>query len=237
MAHTVYEHVQKENGKRYIGVTKFNPKRRWRPNGEGYKSNPYFWHAIQKYGWDSFEHNIIAEGLSEDDAYNLEKELIAKYKSNDLVHGYNIAPGGKHNKMPLATRERLSRMRKGTRTGKDNPNYGNHRFAGKNNPNYGHKMSEESKQAISEKKRGKKLPPFTEEHKRKMRENHKGGAEKRAVFCVETETIYKSINDAARATETNKKQISNCCRGVEHYNTAGGFHWRFASAEEQNVAF
>jgi group I intron endonuclease len=237
MAHTVYEHVQKENGKRYIGVTKHKPQRRWRPNGEGYKKNPYFWHAIQKYGWDSFEHNVIAEGLSEDDAYNMERELIAKYKSNDLEHGYNIAPGGAHNDMPEATRQRLSRERKGKNTGKDNPNYGNHKLAGKNNPNYGHKMSEEQKRAISEKKRGKKLPPFTEEHKRKIRENHKGGAQKRAVLCVETGTIYKSINDAARATETNKKQISKCCRGVEHYNTAGGYHWKFASTEELNVAF
>ena len=70
--YTVYEHVSPSN-KRYFGITSMNVKRRW-SNGHGYKHNPYFYRAIQKYGWDNFHHNILFENLSADDAK--EKENI-----------------------------------------------------------------------------------------------------------------------------------------------------------------
>ena len=87
--------------------------------------------------------------------------------------------------------------------------------------------AEESKQLMSENRKGKGTQPRSEATKQKMRENHKGGARSKAVLCVETNTIYESINDAARDVNINKKVISNCCRGIEHYNTAAGYHWRF----------
>lgn len=225
---TVYEHVNKINGKRYIGITSKAVQRRWRPDGSGYKNNPYFWHAIQKYGWDSFEHRILHQGLSEDEACRIEKALIAQYHSNDLVNGYNIADGGKYNVMPQATRERLSRERKGKNCGADNPNYGNHKLAGENNPNYGKRHSEEVKRKMSENRKGKGLHCFSEEHKRRIKEHHKGGADPKRVICLETGMIFKSINDAARYIGGSKKAISNCCRKIPHYNTAKGYHWEFA---------
>lgn len=48
---TVYMHIS-PSGKRYIGVTsKTNVEDRWR-NGKGYQKCPYFYKAIQKYGWE-----------------------------------------------------------------------------------------------------------------------------------------------------------------------------------------
>lgn len=91
--------------------------------------------------------------------------------------------------------------------------------------------TEESKRKMSENRKGKSKGPFSEEHKRRIRENHSGGTERRAVECIETKKIYESINDASRDTGINKKGISGCCRGVIHYNTAGGYHWRFAVNE------
>lgn len=227
MNFTVYQHINKINQKRYIGITCQNVARRWRRDGSGYKNNPYFWHAIEKYGWDSFEHIIVKTGLSKEEACQIERELIAKYQSNDLIHGYNIADGGQFNIMPLATRKKMSEERKGKYCGTDNPNYGNHKLAGENNPNYGKHHSEEIRKKISDAKRGKKLPPFSEEHKRKMSENHGGGADKKRVLCVEDGRIYESINDASRNTGINKKGISGCCRDMPHYNMAGGYHWKF----------
>lgn len=220
-------HINKANDKRYIGLTRQDVRRRWRPDGSGYKNNPFFWHAIQKYGWDNFEHVIVKTGLSQDEACQLEKELIASYKSNDLVHGYNIADGGQFNVMPEATRQRLSRERKGTMLGKDNPNYGNHKLAGANHPNYGKHLSAEVRKKMSENRKGKGLHEFSEEHKRKISEHHGGGADKKKVLCIETGIVYESINEAARALVISKKVISNCCNGVPHYNTAKGFHWQF----------
>lgn len=39
---TVYMHINKTNDKRYIGITGQDVRRRWRPDGSGYKSNPLF---------------------------------------------------------------------------------------------------------------------------------------------------------------------------------------------------
>lgn len=46
----VYQHQNLINGKRYFGITSQNPERRWGKNGNGYKSTPHFYSAIQKYG-------------------------------------------------------------------------------------------------------------------------------------------------------------------------------------------
>lgn len=87
--------------------------------------------------------------------------------------------------------------------------------------------SRESRELMSKNRKGKGLRKFSEDHIRKMKENHSGGAEKKKVLCIETGKIYESINDAARDVKANKKLISNCCRKVPHYNTAKGCHWAF----------
>lgn len=87
--------------------------------------------------------------------------------------------------------------------------------------------SKESRKLMSQNRKGKGSHEFSDEHKKKIREHHGGGAESKKVICVETGVIYKSINDVARSIGKNKKLISCVCRGVPHYNTAGGYHWRF----------
>jgi hypothetical protein len=48
--YTVYQHKNKINNKVYIGITSQNPQIRWGSQGCNYKSSPYFYNAIQKYG-------------------------------------------------------------------------------------------------------------------------------------------------------------------------------------------
>lgn len=86
----VYSHVNKITNVTYIGVTKRKPELRW-ANGFGYRTNPYFWRAIVKYGWDGFTHNILHSNLSKEEALNIEESLIAHYKSLNL--SYNISDG------------------------------------------------------------------------------------------------------------------------------------------------
>lgn len=87
----VYEH-QSPSGKIYVGITHYkNPNVRWQ-NGKGYNRCPFFWPAIQKYGWDNIEHKIIATNLSRESACDIEKSLIKKYKK--LGISYNSAEGG-----------------------------------------------------------------------------------------------------------------------------------------------
>lgn len=94
MSYVVYKHTNKANGKCYIGITgRANPKRRW-GGGAGYSQNEYFYAAIKKYGWDGFEHSIVAEGLSLEEAYEIERRLIKEHDSANRLHGYNLDLGG-----------------------------------------------------------------------------------------------------------------------------------------------
>lgn len=90
---TVYCHINKINQKKYIGITGRIPEHRWGKNGNGYK-NQMFGQAIQKYGWDNFEHKIIATHLTKKEAEQMEIDLISKMQTRNPKYGYNIAVGG-----------------------------------------------------------------------------------------------------------------------------------------------
>ena len=91
----VYVHVNKINGKKYYGQTCApTPEQRFHKDGSGYIRSPYFWSAIQKYGWDNFEHIILHEGLTKDEADNLEKFYIKQDDTMNPLHGYNRTKGG-----------------------------------------------------------------------------------------------------------------------------------------------
>lgn len=86
----VYEHVF-PNGKRYIGMTSQTTKARWK-NGLGYETQSKIFDAIQKFGWDNIEHNILFKGISEEEAEKIEREYILKF--NTIENGYNTWVGG-----------------------------------------------------------------------------------------------------------------------------------------------
>lgn len=88
---TAYVHTNKINGKTYVGITRCSVEDRWK-NGRGYSTQP-FYRAIQKYGWDNFTHEIVASGLTRDEAESLEIELIEKLDSTMDGHGYNVSRG------------------------------------------------------------------------------------------------------------------------------------------------
>ena len=94
----IYMHKNKINGKVYIGQTRQDPQERWR-NGNGYKSSVIFFKAIQKYGWDNFEHIIIEKDIStREEANEREKYWIKFYDCCVLDgkdKGYNSDRGGK----------------------------------------------------------------------------------------------------------------------------------------------
>ena len=89
----LYEHRNKINGKRYIGITN-NKTKRWYGKGKHYDGSPYFWAAIQKYGWDNFEHNVLIYDLTREEASRLEKHYIKTFRTCDKAFGYNLAEGG-----------------------------------------------------------------------------------------------------------------------------------------------
>ena len=105
----VYMHVNKFNNKKYVGITCQNPKKRWR-YGAGYRGSPYFYKAIKKYGWDNFEHLILANNLSEAKAKQLEICLIAAYKLRNPQFGYNLSAGGQGRLKYATEQEKAERI-------------------------------------------------------------------------------------------------------------------------------
>lgn len=175
----IYMHIS-PNGKVYIGQTCQKPEQRWGKNGKGYRTNEYFYSAIQKYGWDNFKHFIIIKNISEEEANYQEEFLINYYDSTNPENGYNLHTGGNNHKCTEETKQKMSEAQKGEK----NHNYG------KSGPNKGKLMSdeqkkkiseslkgkhhsEESKLKMSESKKGKNRKPFSEETKQKMREARK----------------------------------------------------------------
>lgn len=98
--YTVYQHLNKITNKSYIGITGQEPERRWSNNGYGYlhknKNGNFiqtkFANAILEYGWDSFEHIILKENLTLEEASTLEIEYIKKFDTYN--NGYNSNHGG-----------------------------------------------------------------------------------------------------------------------------------------------
>jgi len=92
----IYVHILKEDGRAYVGQTKIEPNRRWRTNGEGYKNSPKFYNAIEKYGWNSFEHIILEQNIYTQEKLNLlEKKYVNLY--NSIENGFNLTTGGEKN--------------------------------------------------------------------------------------------------------------------------------------------
>lgn len=87
----VYMHTNKINGKKYIGITSKIPRKRWE-NGKGYKGQRFYL-AIEKYGWNNFEHEILFKDLTIEEANEKEIYLIEKFKTQS-PNGYNISFGG-----------------------------------------------------------------------------------------------------------------------------------------------
>ena len=113
----VYQHKNKINGKNYIGITMQEPEKRWGVNGCNYKSSPHFYSAIQKYGWDNFEHNILFTNLTKEEACLKEQELIKQFNSMDRNFGYKSTSGGEACVVNEETRQKISQALMGNKNG------------------------------------------------------------------------------------------------------------------------
>lgn len=114
----IYAHINKINNKAYVGQTNQQPQRRWGSKGNRYKKQN-FYQAIQKYGWDNFNHIILEENLTKDEANEREKHWIKYY--NSFYNGYNETEGGNNRRLSEKEKEKISQFMKTTRQGSNNP--------------------------------------------------------------------------------------------------------------------
>lgn len=204
--YTVYKHTNKINNKVYIGITGRKVERRW-CKGIGYRPKKpthvaYFYNAILKYGWDSFEHEILYSNLTKEEAELKEIALIHNYQSNVRVFGYNIDLGGNsRGKLSEETKKKVS----------DSWNINR----------------EERSRRISEGKKGIK---FTDEHRKNLSKAKKGkkAANRRPVSQYDLKMNFikrwESLEDAQNELGISK---SNICRAIKYDRTAGGYKWTY----------
>ena len=159
----VYVHVS-PNGKHYVRQTGQKFWKRWGPNGNGYKNGnqKYFERAINKYGWDNFEHVILKENLTKEQADYWEKYYIQLWDTTNPDKGYNITSrgNGERHKLSEETKKKISEMNKGrVLTEEWKKKISESQKGIKRGPNkklLGHSVSEETRKKISEKTKGRK---------------------------------------------------------------------------------
>lgn len=215
--YSVYRHVNTINNKQYIGITKQKPEYRWGVNGIKYKSSPYFWNAICKYGWDNSEHEILESGLSKEEACDLEKYLIFFYQTQDNRYGYNVMEGGSAPSIPESVRKIMSQKMIGNKNGLGKV-CSDEKKSKISAAQKGRTFTEEHKQNISKAKKGKTHAPISTEARRKISEAH----EKKMVYCDETNTVYPSIQECARQLGLYPTSVCKCCK--KKIKTTGGYH-------------
>lgn len=208
-----------------MGITSRKVQERWQ-NGRGYIKNDHFYRAIQKYGWNNFDHVIIAENLTKNEACDMEKLLIKELRSNDYHYGYNISAGGESgaNGCQTSTLQKKvtsERMKKAWQ-----------------NPAYRKRMSEMSKHWMRNPEHRKKIsehnkhlwqdPAYRKAH---SGENHwcygrKGESlygsnnyNAKIVICVNTGEKFDCIIHAMKKYNISRDAISRCCN---NHTTHGG---------------
>lgn len=217
--YVVYCHTNKQNGKKYIGITSQKPEARWK-NGEGYANNEHFYKSIRKYGWHNFSHEILYTDLCENEAEKMEVKLIAEYESYKPSKGYNIQLGGNvGNKFTEESKRKISDALRGKPKTKETREKLSMASTGRRIPT-------EQRLRHSEHMKGIGNPMFGK--KRNITEY-----KTKTVKCVETGELFVSTCEASRVKGVDQGSISKACNGI--LKTAGGFHWKFAETEATNV--
>lgn len=202
----IYKATNLLNGKVYIGQTTRTLKERM---GEHLRHNEsVFDKALAKYGIENFKVEVIDTATTTDELNQKEIYWISYYKSFG-ENGYNMCEGGGNTTgyhHTQAAKHIMSVAKKQTYIGKGNPFYGKHH-------------SEESKQKMSESRKGRVI---NEEWRKHLSET---SPKKVKVHNIETGEIFNSIKEAAEKYNIIPTHITRVCRGKR--KTTGGFHWEY----------
>ena len=179
MEGVIYKYTNKVNGKVYIGQT-IDECRRIK-NHKNACDNTLFHNAVRKYGFDSFDYEVIERV---DVSILDQKEIywIAYYKSNNRQFGYNLTTGGEGSRGYKYTDEQ--------RKNRSEQSKGNKSFLG-------HTHTEEYKKMMSELNKGK---VFSEETRGKISDSMKGN--KCAFGHHPSEETKKKISEACKGRVT-----------------------------------
>ena len=203
----VYLHINKDNNKVYVGITKhLDPKLRWK-NGKGYTKCIKFYKAITKYGWNKFSHIVLCK-TSQQQAEVLEATLIRYYKRHN--RSYNITDGGERNIPSMLGKHHTPEAIEKIRAAGRRP------------------CSDETKQKISKANLGAKNGMYGKTISRIALEKIKKKFSKPVLqYSLQGDFIaeFPSTMEAERFINKRGSHISCCCR--EARKTAYGYIWKY----------
>ncbi len=199
---TVYLHIT-PSGKRYYGITSRPVKKRWN-HGSGYVKNEYFYRAIQKYGWDNIQHEIVAEHLTKEQACALEKSLIKEYNTQDYHYGYNICAGGEHNYLPESSKKKISQANTGKKRTEEERAKMSVDRKGRPGPNKGKHLPDEWRENIRKGLTGKPHPHDKPPRDKVICEGieFSGAGECASYYGVLESTMYQWLNGLCGAPDS-----------------------------------
>lgn len=202
--YTVYRHTSPA-GKVYIGITSKKPERRW-DNGKGYRDCPHMARAVAKHGWENFTHDIIAEGVTKEEAEAMEVRLIAEFRSNNGDFGYNADNGGSApGRTSEATRQKMSASRMGHPTSDETRRKISAAHTGV-------PLSPEHLESVRRASALRRGVPLPEETRRKISEANKGrvksAEECRRISEAHRGKIFLSEATRQKISETKKNSPS-----------------------------
>lgn len=229
ITYKVYKYTNIINQKVYIGQTSQTLEQRAQ-KGENYKSCPNFYKAIQKYGWENFQSEVLEDNLTRQQAHDQEKYYISYYDSTNIDKGYNICLAW--NELNQTSINIISDKAKLRYTDKTQ------------NPMYGKKHSNKSKQIMRDKKLSSNNPMFkkkmSQESKDKIALSHLGNHYadnywnalssedkknitdrmiskiKKGVMCIEDNNTFDSITDAANFYNVSISSLSGNLHNRQH---------------------
>lgn len=244
----LYLHIA-PNGKKYFGITSMEPKKRW-SNGHGYRYNEHFWRAIQKYSWSNIKHIILADDLTEEEAYFFERVMISLYDTTNSDNGYNNSTGGEHSRNGCKHSEEAKKKISESQKGKHHSEETRRKIS---KGNKGKIVSEETRRKISEANKGRmtkggKGRIVTEEWIEFIRESQKGIKNNcaRPVICLTTKRIFSTTVDAAKYYNLKQPNVTNCCigkTGKRRCKSAGKTQdgkpmvWRYLNHRHNNIYY
>lgn len=243
----VYEHYTKDTNEIfYVGYGKQN-------RAYDFVNRNRFWKFVyEKHG---VEVKLIKTNLLLDEAIKLECELIKTHGRRDLGLGnlVNLTDGGEGLKnASLETRQKLSyiasniseetreKMRK---SAKNKPPMSEktkellrEKFSGKNNPNYGKEFTEEHRRKLSESHKGIKLSEKTKEKLRTISTGYKhtlearqkiSNSKKRKVSQFTSDNVYiKTFDSISEAVKITGVKNVSACVRGVR-NFSGGYIWKY----------
>ena len=205
----IYLHKNKINGKVYIGQTCQKPEKRWN-YGYGYKNCPRFYSAIVSYGWNNFEHIILENNLTSDEANEKEQYYIKKYNSQNPDLGYNLTEGGSSLSEYWKTPEHRELQSQ------------NRKLYFKEHPDKKIENDRHLKE-ISQKSAKRRSEKMKENYANQGGLFHLNETRKKSIKCVETNEIFTSLSEASKKYNISVGNISSVIHGKR--KSAGGYHW------------